>query len=387
LTTDPAHPDADVSQHASVTSRANKVEVSAIREPRAAKSFRAAGDRIVRQESALPSVVSRLLTPSVVVGRPKTTSGADEWSIRLTALAMLGQYDALTFIVDGVARRNGYNVVDEAVADDATRAAVEETRRSGATVQTQTAIRLADDRVAGAAMIAPLVATEAVAGVLVALRVGRSFAAADALTASGVSELVSVELAREAVADRDETHRRQAFALYELARLSLFGEHLVETLQDVTVLLTSALDHDLAQIWLFEPDGALELAAARPRENLRFEQMNASEHDALAQALHQQRIVRIGHGALRPWVPEETRELIVVPLSDRARSLGALVLGRVRQRYEETDEDLAGVLGRFISRLVVKATVDREVPEQNEPAGDAPEANREWAEEPQLTRS
>jgi len=300
---------------------------------------------------------------------------------------MLGQYDALTFIVDGVAPRNGYNVVDEAVADDATRAAVEETRRSGATVQTQTAIRLADDRVASAAMIAPLVATEAVAGVLVALRVGRSFAAADALIASGVSELVSVELAREAVADRDETHRRQAFALYELARLSLFGERLVETLQDVTVLLTSALDHDLAQIWLFEPDGALELAAARPRENLRFEQMNASEHDALAQALHQQRIVRIGHGALRPWVPEETRELIVVPLSDRARSLGALVLGRVRQRYEETDEDLAGVLGRFISRLVVKATVDREVPEQNEPAGDAPEANREWAEEPQLTRS
>jgi len=300
---------------------------------------------------------------------------------------MLGQYDALTFIVDGVARRNGYNVVDEAVADDAIRAAVEETRRSGATVQTQTAIRLADDRVASAAMIAPLVATEAVAGVLVALRVGRSFAAADALIASGVSELVSVELAREAVADRDETHRRQAFALYELARLSLFGERLVETLQDVTVLLTSALDHDLAQIWLFEPDGALELAAARPRENLRFEQMNASEHDALAQALHQQRIVRIGHGALRPWVPAETRELIVVPLSDRARSLGALVLGRVRQRYEETDEDLAGVLGRFISRLVVKATIDREIPEQNEPAGDAPEANREWAEEPQLTRS
>src|SRR5947207_336171 len=293
----------------------NKVEVSAIREPRAAKSFRAAADRIVRQESAMPSVVSRLLTPSVVAVRPEISGDADEWSIRLAALARLGQYDALTFVVDGAARRNGYNVVDEAVADDAIRAAVEETRRSGATVQTQTAIRLADDRVASAAMIAPLVATEAVAGVLVALRVGRSFAAADALIASGVSELVSVELAREAVADRDETHRRQAFALYELARLSLFGERLVETLQDVTVLLTGALDHDLAQIWLFEPDGALELAAARPRENLRFEQMNASEHDALAQALHQQRIVRIGHGALRPWVPAETRELIVVPLA------------------------------------------------------------------------
>src|SRR5207245_1307157 len=163
---------------------------------------------------------------------------------------------------------NGHNLVDDPSADDATRAAIEETRRSGAIVQTQTTIRQADDRVAGAALIAPLIATEGVSGVLVAFRVGRSFTAADALTASGVSD-----------------------------------------------------------------------------------------HDALAQALHQQRLVRIGHGALRPWVPAETRELIVVPLADRARSLGALVLGRVRQRYEETDEELAGVLGRFVSRLVVKATL------------------------------
>jgi len=364
----------------------NRVEVSAIREPRAAKSFRAAGDRIVRQESALPSVVSRLLTPSVSA-RPAVADDGDGWTVRLAALAMLGQYDALTFIVDGAARGNGYNVVDDPIADDATRAAVEETRRSGATVQTQTTIRLADDRVAGAAMIAPLVATGAIAGVLVALRVGRSFAAADALIASGISELVSLELARDALVDRDEAHRRQAFALYELARLALFGERLIETLQDVTALLTSALDHDVAQIWLFAPDGALELSAARPRENLRFEHMNAVEHDALAQALHQQRIVRIGHGALRPWVPAETRELIVVPLTDRARSLGALVLGRVRQRYEETDEELAGVLGRFISRLVVKATPGRETTERSEPAAAEPDADRDWADEPQLTRS
>src|SRR5438132_826918 len=106
----------------------------AIREPRAAKSFRAAGDRIVRQESALPSVVSRLLTPSIVARR-EIASEADEWSIRLATLAALGQYDALTFLVDGAARRAGYNVVDDPLADDAIRAAVEETRRSGATAR------------------------------------------------------------------------------------------------------------------------------------------------------------------------------------------------------------------------------------------------------------
>jgi GTP-sensing pleiotropic transcriptional regulator CodY len=367
-------------------SRATKVEVNPIREPRAAKSFRAAGDRIVRQESAMPSVVSRLLSPSIAT-RPEISGDTDQWSKRLAALAMLGQYDALTFSIDGATRQRGYNVVDDPVSDDPTRAAVEETRRSGATVQTQTTIRLGDDRVAGAAMIAPLMSTEGVSGVLIALRVGRSFAAADALTASGVSELVSLELARETMAQRDEAHRGQAFALYELARLSLFGERLLETLQDVTVLLTSALDHDLAQIWLFGPDGTLELSAARPRENLRFEQMHASEHDALAQALHQQRLVRIGQGALRPWVPAETRDLMVVPLSDRARSLGALVLGRARQRYDDADEDLAGVLGRFVGRLVVKAKLDTEITERTAPVAAERDADREWAEEPELSRS
>ena len=364
----------------------NKVEVSAIRETRAAKSFRAAADRIVRQETAMPSIVSRLLTPPIVARR-QIANDADEWSVRLAALAALGQYDGLTFLLDGaVHSRYAYNVADEPVGDVATRSAIEETRRTGATVQTRTVVRLADDRVAGAAMVAPLVATDTVSGVLIALRVGRSFAAADALTASGVSELLSLELAREPAAQRDAAHRRQAFALYELARIALFGERFLETLQDVTALLTSAFDHDLAQIWLFAPDGALELSAAKPRENLRFEQMHPSEHDALAQALHQQRVVRVGQGALRPWVPADTRELIVVPLAERARSLGALVLGRALHRYDESDEELAGVLGRFVARLVAyAAAVDRESTRRRDSAES--EADREWDDEPQLTGS
>ena len=334
----------------------------------------------------MPSVVSRLLTAPVVVRR-QIASEADEWSIRLAALATLGQYDGLTFLVDGSTRAAyAYNVSDDPVGDAAARSAVEETRRSGATVQTRTAaLRLADDRIAGAAMVAPLVGTAAVTGVLIALRVGRSFAAADAVTASGVSELVALELARETAARHDETHRRQAFALYELARLALFGERLSETLQDVAALLTGTLDHDLAQVWLFEPDGALELRAARPRENLRFERMHPSEHDALAEALHQHRLVRIGHGALRPWVPADTRELIVVPLGDGTRSLGALVLGRAQRRYEDSDEELAGVLGRFITRLVVRATIDRENEQQADTRLADAAADRKWESEPQLT--
>lgn len=333
----------------------------------------------------MPSIVSRLLTPTIVAKRRIVTEG-DEWAIRLAALAALAHYDGVTFLVDGPERRRyAHNITPDAIGDAAIQSAIEETRRTGATVQAQTTIRLADDRVAGSAMVAPLVSTENVSGVLIALRVGRSFAASDALVASGVSDLVSLELAREILARRDEAHRRQAFALYELARLALFGEHLLETLQDVTALLTGALDHDLAQVWLLDPEGVLELSAAKPNEELRFEHLRPSDHDAFAEALHQQRLVRIGQGALRPWVSADTREVIVVPLADRARSIGVLVLGRAREHYGEADEELASVLGRFISRLVAHAPGPESA---KRPAlVTEPEAEREWENEPQLLRS
>jgi GTP-sensing pleiotropic transcriptional regulator CodY len=334
----------------------------------------------------MPSIVSRLLTPTIVAKRQIQNDG-DEWAIRLAALAALGHYDGVTFLVDGPERtRYAHNLTPDAIGDAAIQSAIEETRRTGATVQARTTTRLADDRIAGSAMVAPLVSTENVSGVLIALRVGRSFAAADALIASGVSDLVSLELAREMLAGRDAAHRRQAFALYELARLALFGEHLLETLQDVTALLTSALDHDLAQVWLLDSDGALELSAAKPNEKLRFEHLRPSDHDALAEALHQRRLVRIGQGALRPWVSAETREVIVVPLADRARSIGVLVLGRAQERYAEADEELASVLGRFISRLVTRSP-GRESAKLSDAEAAEPEAEREWENEPQLLGS
>jgi hypothetical protein len=365
----------------------DKDEVTAIREQRAAKSFRAAADRIVRQESAMPSVVSRLLT-TPIVSRRRIATEADAWPIRLATLAALGQYDALTFLVDGPARaRYTHNIADDPLGDAPTLTAIEETRRSGSTVQTHTAIRLADDRVAAAVMVAPLVATETVTGVLIALRAGRSFAATDAITATDISDLVALEVAREVQAERDQTHRRQAFALYELSRLALFGERISETLQDVTVLVTSAFDNDVAQIWLLAADGALELRAAHPQEELRSRRLRPEEHAAFAESLHQQRLVRIGQGALRPWVPSETRELFVVPLADGARTVGVLVLGRATERYEDADEEVAGVLGRFIARVVSRAAVDREDERRTDAPTPDTNTDQEWADEPQLTRS
>src|SRR2546428_600928 len=78
-------------------------------------------------------------------------------------------------------------------------------------------------------------------------------------------------------------------------------------------------------------------------------------------------------------------ELFVVPLTDGGRGLGALVLGRTEGRYEGAEEELAGVLGRFIARLVSRAaTRDRGDERRSQVVVPEPEVDREWAEEPQL---
>src|SRR5438552_4205444 len=152
----------------------------------------------------MPSMASRIIT-TPTVARRRIGSEVDEWLIRLAALAALGHYDALTFIVDGPARtRYAHNVADDPLIHVAIQTAFEEARRSGSTVQTQTAIRLADDRVASVAMVALLVATEDVSGLLIALRAGRSLAATDALTGSCTSELLAPEFVREGSADLDQ---------------------------------------------------------------------------------------------------------------------------------------------------------------------------------------
>src|SRR5213593_4031409 len=69
-----------------------------VKEPRTGKSFRAAGDRIVRQESAAPSVVTRLLGAPAQAVR-EIRSDDDAWAVRLAALAVLGQYDGLACVV------------------------------------------------------------------------------------------------------------------------------------------------------------------------------------------------------------------------------------------------------------------------------------------------
>jgi hypothetical protein len=333
-----------------------------VEEPRLTKSFREAGDRIVRQESTVSSPIGGLLSAPVISGR-RVVTDADAWDVRLAALAALGHYDALTFVTVGSPDAPAmYNLVDDPASEPSIRSAVDQAAQSGTTAQLRTSVLLADGRLASAALVTPLAPGETYSGALVALRVGRPFAAVDAYTAVGIAELVSLELARSLGARREANERRQALTLYELARHALFGEELDETLQSIAMLLATTLEHQAAHIWLRRSDRSLRRHAAYPPDRLPFDTLWENEHDALWGALRERRLVRMS-GTTAGWIPSNTGDVLVAPLRSEPRPVGILVLARAGAPYGYDDVELADVLGTFIGRVVASAArVPSELP-------------------------
>ena len=337
-----------------------------MREQRSTKSFRDAADRIVRQESATPESISRLLGAPALSAQ-RASSDAEAWEVRLAALATIAQYDGLTFAINGGADPTAaYNLVDDMTTEPAIREAVDEVVRSGATVQLRSSVTLADGRIATAVLVTPLAPNDALAGALIALRVGRPFAAVDAYTAVGIAQIVSLELARSVDTRRDEVERKQALALYELARHALFSEDLNESLEGIAAVLANNLDHDAAHIWLRRADRSLERRAAHPAER-ETRSLWENEHDALWGALTERRLVRMT-AATASWLPTNTSEVLVVPLRGDPRPLGVLILARSHPPYGLDDIEMADVLGTFIGRVVSAAAGPRAVPTAREPA-------------------
>jgi GAF domain-containing protein len=324
-----------------------------LRDPRTTKSFRDAGERIVRQESAAPSSISQLLGAPALSARRATTD-AEAWDVRLAALATIAQYDGLTFVTLRNSNLSAaYNLAGDLTTEPTIRGSVEEVANTGVTVQLRISVPLADGRVAGAALVTPLAPNGAFAGALIALRVGRPFAAVDTYTAVGIAEIVSLELARSLTASREATERRQALALYELARHALFTDDLDETLQSIAMVLASALDHDAAHVWLRRADRSLRRHAAYPLDPLEATSMWENDHSALSGALRERRLVRTSGDTA--WMPANTREALVVPLRADPRPLGILVLARAQSPYALDDIEMADVVGTFIGRVVAAA--------------------------------
>jgi hypothetical protein len=322
-------------------------------EPKAAKSFRAAADRILRQESATSANVTRLLSRGLI--DRVIANEDDEWAVRLAALSALGQWDAAAIVAHKPLKvSRTHNVSERVSVDSAIAAGIEDVKRSGSTVQAPVRLALADGRIADAALVAPLLAIHGVEGALIALRIGRSFGTADVLTASSAAEIVALETLGAATARADAAIGRQALALYEVARQGLFGEDLGETLQGIVETLAHSLGHDVAQLWILRAGGSLQLRAAHPHEGLALEIARPRDHAALARALAGE-VVRAHDPSLRSWVPRTTRDLIVAPLAAQEQPFGVLVFGRWREAYMTEDEEMAASCALFIARIVLAA--------------------------------
>ena len=217
---------------------------------------------------------------------------------------------------------------------------------------------LADGRMATAVLVSPLARDDATAGALVALRVGRPFAAVDAHAAVAIAELASLEFARAATVRREAAERRQALALYELARHALFADDLGDALHGIAMLLASALDHDAAHVWLRHPDGTLHRHAAHPHDGSTPGTLWADDHEALWGALRERRLVRVSHAAPAAWLPVGTTHALIVPLRGERRPLGVLILARAASPYAPDDIEMADVLGMFVGRVVSSSQTD-----------------------------
>jgi hypothetical protein len=338
------------------------------------KSFRAAADRIVRQESGSPTDVLGLLG-SPTEPRRAIASEQDEWDARLGALRVLGEYDALAVVASKPARMtHAHNVSDRVALEDAVVEAREEAARQGTAVQLRIPVALADGRLSTEIMVVPLGRIEGVEGALLALRAGRGFNAADAAHAASIGTVLALEVTRAAVATRDDRTRQQALGLFELARIGLAEQDLRERLPFMVEVLAKSFRHDVAQVWLLRGGGSLRLRAAHPREALVLEIARPRDHAPLARALDGE-VFRLTGPSLRSWIRRTTHELIIAPLRNGDGVSGLLALGRWSEGYSGEDVELAAQCADFFSPIVAMDRIGRSghgaVPREDVPVDEA----------------
>lgn len=337
-------------------------------QPRIGKTFRAAADRIVRQESNAPAVITRLLGSPQLSGRDVWTDD-DIWDVRLESFAMLSGLDALMVLPStGPGRRRAHNLALDTADEPQIQAAVADAVARGATTQVRVPVALSDGRSAAAVIVAPAIAGETVAGVLVGARVGRSFGTADAVGASAIGTLVALDLRQASATERETRDRRDALILYELARHAVFAPTGRESFQNVVAMLGDRLQHDVVHLWVLRAGGSLELRAALPPGGVPLEIARPLDHATLREALELQRVMRVADGKPRFWVPGGARQLLIAPLIHGDRTVGLLVCGRRREPYDPADEELADVIGSFLAGTVARLRASASSRPDYEPA-------------------
>jgi GAF domain-containing protein len=165
-------------------------------------------------------------------------------------------------------------------------------------------------------------------------------------------ERAEAAVARLSTVRRLEADRRQAVALFDLARLAGGGSDAQVDLRAALSVVAAAFRHDVVGIWTPTGDPRrLQLRAEVGYGEVLPRDVRLDD-DELAAAVVQGSRPRHLRGARgRAWTSTRTDEYLLLPIRVTDESNGVLVLGRVRERYADIDMDIGLTIADFLSTL------------------------------------
>ena len=164
-------------------------------------------------------------------------------------------------------------------------------------------------------------------------------------------ERAEAAVARLSTVRRLEADRRQAVALFDLARLAGGTDAQVD-LRAALSVVAAAFRHDVVGIWT--PNGdprRLQLRAEVGYGEVLPRDVYLEDDELAAIVVGESRPRHLRGAQARSWTSTRTDEYLLLPIRVTDQSNGMLVLGRVHDRYAEIDVDIGMTIADFLSTL------------------------------------
>jgi GAF domain-containing protein len=159
-------------------------------------------------------------------------------------------------------------------------------------------------------------------------------------------------VARLQVVRRLEADRRQAVALFDLARLAGVGSDPHVDLQAALSLVAVAFRHDVIGIWTPTGDPRrLHLRAALGYGEVLPGDVSMDRDELAAMVVGERRARHFRGARGRSWTSTRTEEYLLLPIRVTDQSSGLLVLGRIHDSYADIDADIGMTIADFLSAL------------------------------------
>jgi len=165
-------------------------------------------------------------------------------------------------------------------------------------------------------------------------------------------ERAEATVARVSAVRRLESDRRQAVALFDLARLAGMSSDSQMDLRAALSVVAVAFRHDVVGIWTPGADPRqLQLRAEIGYGEVLPGRVHLDDDDVAAVVVGRGRARHLRGATARSWTSTRTDEYLVLPIHVTDESRGMLVLGRVHDGYADTDMEIGLTIADFLSTL------------------------------------